>query len=378
MKNIFLFSSLLALFFFSNGQTSTLNTAYRAYKNGDLKQAKDLIEEATQHPKTIKKAKTWKYRGDIYYKIATSGISEIEMLDTNALKKSFTSFKKTLEISPNSIYIEGINQNYSLMQNFAIKEGIKQFQEKAYKRAFNSFLIGYEIAKHLNVTDSVAVYNCALSAQKAGENKNAITWYKKAIEIGYNGEESCQFIVTILQESKRNEEALEQISKCKAKFGETQNLVISELNIYLKLERYEEAILNLNKAIKASPKNEVLYYSLGSLLQKKGENKEAESLYLKALTLNKEYFDANYNLGVYYFNLGADLNNKANNESDVKNYKKIKKQAEEYFNKTTPYLELALQIKPNDNNTLVSLRALYARLNDQENFKRINTLLRSN
>lgn len=378
MKKIFLLSFLSVFFFFSNAQTGTVNSAYRAYKVGDLQQAKDLIEEAAKNPKTIKKAKTWKYRGDIYYKIATNGNSATKTLDSNALSISFTSYKKTLELSPNSIYSEDIKQNYSLMQNFAIKEGINQFKGSAFNRAFRSFLLGYEIADHLNVIDSVAVYNCALSAQKAGNNENAMKWYNKSIEIGYKGEESCQFIVTILQNSKQNEEALKAISKCKSQFGETQNLVISELNIYLKLERYDEAIVSLNKAIKASPENEILYYSLGSLVQKKGENKKAESLYLKALSINKEYFDANYNLGVYYFNLGADLNNKANNENNAKNYKEIQKQAEEYFNKTTPYLEHALRIKPNDNNTLVSLRALYARLNDQENFKRINELLKSN
>lgn len=377
MKKQLLSILLSSIFICVNAQSSVLTAAYRAYKTGDLKQAKTLIEEAKNHPKTIKKSKTWKYRGDIYYKIATSDSSAIKALEFNALSESFKSYKKALEISPNSIYMNEINQNYRSMQNFALNEGINQFNSKAYDNAFLNFVVGYEIADHLNVTDSVAVYNCALTSERAGKNETAIKWYNKAIEIGYKGEKSCQSIVNLLQNDGKDEEALKKITECKSTFGETQNLVIFELNTYLKMERYDEAITNLDKAIKNSPDNEKFYYALGTLLQKKGESLQAESAYLKALSINKDYFDANYNLGVYYFNLGADLNNKANNENNTKKYQEVQKKAEEYFQKTTPYLEHALNLKPNDNNTLISLRSVYARLNDNENFKRINDLLKN-
>ena len=135
-----LFSILLSsIFICVNAQSSVLTAAYRAYKTGDLKQAKTLIEEAKNHPKTIKKSKTWKYRGDIYYKIATSDSSAIKALEFNALSESFKSYKKALEISPNSIYMNEINQNYRSMQNFALNEGINQFNCELNSKNYAKF-----------------------------------------------------------------------------------------------------------------------------------------------------------------------------------------------------------------------------------------------
>jgi len=46
------------------------------------------------------------------------------------------------------------------------------------------------------------------------------------------------------------------------------------------------------------------------------------------------------------------------------------------WTKALPYLEKAQQINNHDFSTLVSLRTLYARLSKDEDFKRINDLIK--
>ena len=65
-------------------------------------------------------------------------------------------------------------------------------------------------------------------------------------------------------------------------------------------------------AAEQDPTNEILWYSLGSVFDNLGNTEEAEVAYLKALKVNVDYFDANYNLGALYFNQAVQAINKAN------------------------------------------------------------------
>ena len=53
----------------------------------------------------------------------------------------------------------------------------------------------------------------------------------------------------------------------------------------------------------------------------------------------------------------------------------LKKDAEEVMVLALPYLEQALDFKPLDRNTMTSLRDLYARTDDQENWKEMQEML---
>ena len=58
--------------------------------------------------------------------------------------------------------------------------------------------------------------------------------------------------------------------------------------------------------------------------------------------------------------------------NQVEEYDKLKADADEFLSKAQPELEKALQIKPEDLNTLVSLKQIYSRTNQYEALKEIN------
>ena len=91
-------------------------------------------------------------------------------------------------------------------------------------------------------------------------------------------------------------------------FIREQSLIIEELSIYLTNGGNEG---KLDVAAEQDPTNEILWFSLGSVLDNLGlQTRPLRPT--KALTVKSDYFDANYNLGALYFNQAVQGINAAN------------------------------------------------------------------
>ena len=137
-------------------------------------------------------------------------------------------------------------------------------------------------------------------------------------------------------------------------------------------------------AAEQDPTNEILWFSLGSVLDNLGNSKEAIDAYLKALEVKADYFDANYNLGALYFNQAVQGINAANDmwkprmtktESDEQ--KKLENDAKAQFETAKPYLEAAHVSEPGDVETMRSLRDIYARTGEDDKMIDINNKLKA-
>ncbi len=172
--------------------------------------------------------------------------------------------------------------------------------------------------------------------------------------------------------------ALKVVKEGRAAFPADKNLMIEELNIYLAQGRDEEALEIANNAINNDPENATLYHVKASMLDNLGRQDEAIEAYRKALELNSESFDTNYNLGALYFNQGAEMVNKANEipPQKVKEYNTAIAAADDKFKTALPFLEKAFELKPDDQGTLVSLKQIYLRLKDNENYEKVDAILK--
>ena len=99
--------------------------------------------------------------------------------------------------------------------------------------------------------------------------------------------------------------------------------------------------------------------------------------YEKAVEINPQYFNANYNLGALYFNMGVEYVDKAGNYSEYqqKEFDEAEKKAKKNFELALPYLEKANELDPHDLATMVSLKNLYSRTGNDEGYKRISEIL---
>ena len=181
------------------------------------------------------------------------------------------------------------------------------------------------------------------------------------------------FISNLYRENGREAEALETLAEARGLYPREQSLIIEELNIYLTNEEFDKAKENLALAAEQDPTNEILWFSLGSVLDNLGNADEAIEAYKKALEVKADYFDANYNLGALYFNQAVQGINAANDmwkprmtkaESDTQ--KQLEDDAKALFETAKPYLEAAHATDADDLETMRSLRDIYARTGDDD------------
>lgn len=105
----------------------------------------------------------------------------------------------------------------------------------------------------------------------------------------------------LLQQQKSAEEALERLNRAityDPSFGDAY-----VLKSYVRLDvlpNLEESLAAARAAVQYAPQNPDSHYSLGMVLERKGQSKEAEQAMLQALAVNPAYSDVYFSLGTLY------------------------------------------------------------------------------
>ena len=346
-------------------------SAYNANKEGDFATAATYIEQAIQNPKANVKNKTWRYRGEIYLNISKD--SALFAAYPDALMRAKDSYMKAQELDSKGSYASEIQVGLGQVQMAASNAGIGNYNTGNFGAAGAFFDLGAEIAQAFDATDTMAIYNSALCYEKAGEVDLAVARYRACADIEYQVPNVFLFISNLYRENGREGEALETLAEARGLYPREQSLIIEELNIYLTNEEFDKAKENLALAAEQDPTNEILWFSLGSVLDNLGNADEAIEAYKKALGVKADYFDANYNLGALYFNQAVQGINAANDmwkprmtkaESDAQ--KQLEDDAKALFETAKPYLEAAHATDADDLETMRSLRDIYARTGDDD------------
>lgn len=373
----------------SMAQGAKVLNAYNYLQDGEFLKAREEIEPAITNEKTMADAKTWYYRGMIYENIYFSQDPEYASLKKDALMTAVSSFAKALEIGSTRIDMNDLRQRYQRVGAFCYQEGVEQYNNQNFAESFKYFETCYKVKLQENITDSGALYNAAVSAMKSNMYEQAETYFRKSIEVGYNVED-CYVNLAKTYDSRGDKEGYKRIlSEARQKLPQSQAIVTAEIDVYLAAKEYDKALANLDIAIKNDPTNPFLYFARGNILDNKqasltaeGKKEEgsaayakAEADYKKALELKPDYFDALYSLGALYYNRGAEMLNEANNILDEAKYKTAKTAAEDQLKAALPYLEKAHSLKPDDVETMTSLKLLYSRTNQMDKYNEINEKL---
>ena len=372
-KNMRNFATLMALAAISlqGLAQKEVVSAYNANKEGDYATAASYIEQAIENPKANVKNKTWRYRGEIYLNISKDSTLFAAFPDALAIAKD--SYMKAKELDAKGSYAQECQIGLGQVQMAASNAGITQYNTGDFGRAGGFFDLSAEIASAFEATDTMALYNSALCYEKAGNVELAVARYQACADIQYQVPNVFLFISNLYRTSGQEDLALQTLADARKAYPREQSLIIEELNIYLTNEEFDKAKENLALAAEQDPTNEILWFSLGSVLDNLGNADEAIEAYLKALEVKADYFDANYNLGALYFNQAVQGINEANDmwkprmtkaESDAQ--KKLEDDAKALFATAKPYLEAAHAQDGEDVETMRSLRDVFARTGDDD------------
>ena len=366
---------------FALGQKEVVS-AYNANKEGNYREAATYIEQAILIDKAAIKDKVWRYRGEIYLNISSDSTISIEY--PQALRTAMDSYLKAKDLDIKSRYTDEIRLGLAQVQTKANNTGIKNYVAEAFDKAGSSFDLAAEVARNFEMIDTMAVYNAALCYEKADLTDLAIERYLDCAAIDYQVPNVFLFVSTLYRNSGNDEAALKILQDARVDYPREQSLIIEELNIYLTNKDFERAKTNLELAAEQDSTNEILWFSLGSVLDNIGMTEDAIVAYKKAIDVNSDYFDANYNLGALYFNKAVNGINEANemwkprmSRTEASEQKKLEEDSKAMFVTAKPFLESAFTADNKDVETIRSLKDIYARTGEDDKFIEMNNLLKS-
>jgi tetratricopeptide (TPR) repeat protein len=346
-------------------QNAARTTAYMNLKDGVLDKALENIEPTIEHPKTMEDPKTWLYRGNVYYAIATSEDPNYKALSENPLKYAYESYARAMELDTKGRYKPDLEQQLLMTRIQALNQGVAAFQEQDYVASLEKFEMARGIAAMSGVVDTNAVYNGALSAERSQQYEKAIELYNQAIEIGFvlEGDTYAQ-LVGVYKSMENDDKVAEVIEAGRAKFPENEPLLFEQANLFFRQENFEGAQKALMEAVERVDEDRKipLKVSIAGIYDKLGKSEEAKATYLEILEKDPNNFEANQAYGAFIFNEGVEANDKANEIQDNKKFNEAMKGVNAIFEKSLPYLEKAREVEPEDVQTLMALKQLYVRL----------------
>jgi Flp pilus assembly protein TadD len=188
-------------------------------------------------------------------------------------------------------------------------------------------------------------------------------------------------LLQIARDQKNEAEAKQVLQKALVAYPNNKTFLLEDLNLSMQGGGGgDAAIEKIGKAITADPSNASLYAVRGSLYDNQKKNDLAMADYKKAIELDPNNFDAQFNMGINNFNKAATLYTKAS-KMDLKTYqvqgKKVEAEGKKYFEAALPYFEKAMQINPNDRSTVSALQKVYYRLGRTADSERMNAKLQT-
>jgi tetratricopeptide (TPR) repeat protein len=358
-------------------QTSAVTNAILNQRQGLYDKARTDIDKAILHEKTSGKAKTWYTRGEIYEQMMDSPIFGKQLQPGEGTQKAFESYTKTIELDGKTG--EFGKQALPKLDNLyarAFNDAVNSYNAKDYDKAITS----YKLASQIKPTDTTSVLYSAYASEAKQDYASAKASYNQLLGMGYKSTTLYSRLVQMARMQKDDAEAMKVLQQALVAYPTNKAFMLEELNMYLSSGRGKEALDKIDRAIAADPTNSNLYAVKGSILDQDKKQDLALAAYKKAVEIDPNNFDAQFNLGVYNYNKAADAYTKAS-KMDLKSYqvsgKRLETEGRKYFEASVPYFEKALQLQPEDRNTLTSLQKVYFRLGRNADSERLNAKLES-
>jgi Flp pilus assembly protein TadD len=313
----------------------------------------------------------------------------------DAAAKAADAFVKALELADKGRDEKKALEGLKVAQTNLTNMGISAYGAGENEKAFAKFTKAFDLHKIINkaggesTLDGDENYNQGLYLIGiAGIRGQMYDKVKPYLVMLYERDYDDSFIYSALYAIESQDDAEKAYTYLEAgrkKYPDDSGLLFDEINHFLKIGKLEELIGRLKTAIDAEPDNVSLYTTLGNVYDnlyqrevKEGTSPEKEKEYFDkayeyygvATSKDPKNVDAHYSIGALYFNKAAlvtqdmiKLNDDLSKEG-MKKYDALKKQSTDLFNQALPHFEKAESLDPNDVNTLIALKEIFARIDD--------------
>ena len=400
-------------------QKDEIKAAEKALKSGDAAAAKSAVDQAEGKLEEKNKTKFYFLKAQAYYEVAKKSPAE----SGEAYKTAAKSFQDLIEMEKESgkaKYTKEAQPMLNALIADVSNKSIKDYQAKDYKAAKEGMYQTYVLSKK----DTAFLEYAANAAYLDKDFDTALKYFQNLKEIGYTGiattysavnnesgekenfnskaemdlmikankykdpevsvSESkkasiIKNIAGILADTGKPEEALAAIEEARKSDPKDMDMLITQGNIYLKLNKKSEFAAVMKEAITQDPTNPTLYFNVGVINQEQGNLEEAKVNYKKAIELDENYGDAYLNLGAAILEKDKALVEEMNNNlSNFKKYDLIKEKQKVLYKEVLPIYEKAYAIskaKKKDSLDLVrTLMSMYENLEMDDKYKEMRAI----
>lgn len=321
---------------FKNKYQPALYSADMEAAKKSLLKAKEYIDQASAHPDTKESAKTLYYKGEIYSAFLLVGMQSADTVflkkaGDDALDVAIAAYKKGYEVSDkfDEDIRNAIGEKKGLLESFTSL----MFANKLYKDAIEIYDYQVKLSSAINIIDTSSYYNAGICSERSELWEKAADYYKICAGYGYPSPEIYKTVaITLIKAGKK-----------------------------------EEATTFLNQAIAKNPKDQQLYYALGSMYMENGETDKAIESLKKAVSIDPTYLDAQYQLGAFLLEQGTKKRNEANNLSlKDPNFDKLIAQSTDYYSQAVNPLETYIAKMPDDVQVLTCLYQIHRALKNAD------------
>ncbi|MCG8306383.1 MAG: tetratricopeptide repeat protein [Cytophagales bacterium] len=348
------------------GKVSKAETAFNQNKLDIAKAEVDKAFEVNAKGKVTGSAKNWYTRGRIYKAIYLDDSTDFKDLapKEEALETAMEAFSKVKEMEKQtSTYVIFTDQEVSQLYGMIVNEGAEKYNDNDFKGAYNDFMTALVVSPG----DTTALLYGGVSAQQAEMYDEALGAFQQLVDNGDANLDTYKTMIYLYRTEKEDmERVLKVVNQGLEKFPSNKELTQEKITSLIIMERVDEAKSELEGAIAAEPTNSLYYYFLGYLYDVQKDPDKSIENYSKAVELNPEYYEANYNLAVVYYEKARSVLSELNNLS-LEEYRKQEsaymEKAAVHFKEALPYFEKAVEIKPDEDVQLLeTLQGVYLRL----------------
>ena len=380
MKKFILLLAVISISVGAMAQKGKVTSALSYIDQGQLDKAKEAIDQALVDEKSATWPNTFYAKGRLAQASWESENPKFKEFYTDALGEAYAAYQKAMELDTKGQIKKKIitNMTYSSLASDLYNQGSMQFEAKDFKGALKSFQTQIEISEgdiYVGSIDTGMYYNAGLAAINSSEPQTAIKYFQQCADMKYLGITPYYQIYESYLGMGDTVKAEATLKELPTLFPDDKTITLQLIDLYIKSGKNEEAQKYIKVAKEADPTNYTLYFASGIIYLNEEKYDEAIVELQKSIDINPDIFDTQYGIGAAHINKAAEMFKAANDIMDVKKYSEAVDQANAVYAKALPFMEKAYQLNPEDTYTMESLKELYYRLKKTDKYDEIKAKL---
>ena len=348
-------------------QMGKVTSALSFIDQGLLDKAKEALDQAFVNEKSKDNPKTYFAKGKLCQEIFKSDNPKFKALYPNPLEEAYAAYEQALKLDPKGNIEKQmkLQSTYLQLGNDFINQGVKEFEAKDYEPALNSFENDIKVASspvYVGAIDTGIYFNAGLAAFNAKLWERGIPHFQKCTELKYEGTTPWFLLYTSYMNIKDITNAENTLKNMFKLYPDDKDVIMQLVDYYINQNKPEDAHSYIDQAKVKNPNDQSLWWAEGVIYMRQDKYDDAIASLNKAIEIKSDQYDTQFNMGVCYYNKAVEMFQKANEIMDVNKYNAAVADANTIFIKAIPYFEKAATLKVDDVDALKNLKELYFRL----------------